>query len=377
MGRLIRLHKRGGEVLFYDQSRRGGISGMRSAFADLQNLKVRGKVVALVGGISVLHDGDWTQEAHHQLSSLLNASPIARLYTTGSYMQYVTKHLNVAPIKHSEDLDELAMLLVNDIEPGDLLFIIGSAYLYLGRVAERVQQLLKDGGGESHVPPALPKPPLYRMLLAYQDVAKGMTAAKASASHGVHFSDYQESLKHHASLLDFRASLLLSFFDCLSSLLPAIRPMVLVNAEIADTNFKTYVLTKQFCRSWFNNFDKNVNLPAKQLFGSFFDFGDPELLLHVQVATYNLHIGFVRCHRIGHAYVPGSMSEALASQVEARMVAKGIKDLKYRKWGPQWLSVDLGYFIDPTRFDVFSTMAEKAESALFKQKIQPMLELLL
>jgi len=375
MGRLIRLHKQGGEVLFYDQSRRGGISGMRSAFADIGNIKVRGKVVALVGGISVLHDSDWTKEAHSQLANLINASPINRLYTTGNYMQYVTEHLHKQPIKHSEDLDELASLLVDDIESGDLLFIIGSAYLYLGRVAEKVQQLLKqDSGAARIVAPALPKSPVYRMLCAYQDVTKGVTAAKAVASYGVHYSDYQESLKRYSTFTDFRAALLADFFHRLDSLLSEIRPMTCVNAEMAATDFKTYVLTKQFCRSWFNNFDKNKNLPTKQLFGSFYDFGDPDLLLHVQVATLNLHIGFVRCHRTENGYVPSPMSEAESNQIVDRLMDKGIKNLKYRKWGAKWLSVDLGYFIEPTKPDVFMAMVETADSDMFTHKIRPLVE---
>lgn len=373
MGHLVRLYKHGKELLFYDQSRRGGISGMRSAFSDIANIKVRGKVVALVGGVSVLRDSDWTKEVHGQLAELINNSPINHLYTTGNYMQYVTEHLHKQPIKHSEDLEELARFLVNDIEPGDLLFIIGSAYLYLGRVAEKVQQLLKQGSGAVAVS-ASPKSPVYRMLCAYQDVAKGVTAAKAVASQGVHYSDYQESLKSYATFTDFRAVLLTDFFHRMDSLLPEIRPMTCVNAEMAATAFNRYVVSQQFCRRWFNNFDKNSNLPTKQLFGSFYDFGDPELLLHVQVATVNLHIGFVCCRRTENGYVPGSMSEAEANQIGARMVTKGIKDLKYRTWGAKWLSVDLGSFIELTKPNVFMAMAETVDSELFARKIRPLVE---
>ena len=37
MGRILRIPKRSGDVLFYDQSRRGAIEGVRSAFADIRN----------------------------------------------------------------------------------------------------------------------------------------------------------------------------------------------------------------------------------------------------------------------------------------------------------------------------------------------------
>jgi UDP-N-acetylmuramyl pentapeptide synthase len=145
MGRLLVIHKKSEDILFYDQSRRGGMHGMTSAFNDLKNFKVKGKIVALVGGISILKDSDWTKEAHCNLAGLINESRIARLYTTGNYMSYVLENLKDKSkhIKHSDNLDELAENLIADCENGDLLFIIGSAYLYLGRVAERILKKYK------------------------------------------------------------------------------------------------------------------------------------------------------------------------------------------------------------------------------------------
>lgn len=138
MGRVLKLHLGGGDAVFYDQSRRGGMHGMRSAFQDLAHLPVTGKVVALVGGISVKQDGDWTRQSHGELAQLINASRIDRLYTTGSYMDYVAAGLRQPDIlvRHSDDIEELAALLQAEMQPGDLLFIIGSAYLYLGRVSD-------------------------------------------------------------------------------------------------------------------------------------------------------------------------------------------------------------------------------------------------
>lgn len=145
MGRLLVIHKKSEDILFYDQSRRGGMHGMTSAFNDLKNFKVKGKIVALVGGISILKDSDWTKEAHSNLAGLINESRIARLYTTGNYMSYVLDNLKDKSIhiKHSDNLDELAENLIADCEHGDLLFIIGSAYLYLGRVAEKILKKYK------------------------------------------------------------------------------------------------------------------------------------------------------------------------------------------------------------------------------------------
>ena len=140
MGSVYRLNYQANSVLFYDQSRRGGIHGMKSAFNDLKNLNIKGKVIALIGGISVKKDSDWTKESHTMLSKMINDSSIDRLYTTGSFMNYVHENLDNQSVlvKHSDDLNELTSLLIEEFEDEDLLFIIGSAYLYLGRVSEKI-----------------------------------------------------------------------------------------------------------------------------------------------------------------------------------------------------------------------------------------------
>lgn len=140
MGRLLVIRKNKEDILFYDQSRRGAMHGMTSAFNDLKRFQVKGKIVALVGGISTLKESDWTREAHHILADLINESPISRLYTTGNFMEHVHENLRDKSIlvRHSDNLDELAENLVSDCGHGDLLFIIGNAYLYLGRVADAI-----------------------------------------------------------------------------------------------------------------------------------------------------------------------------------------------------------------------------------------------
>lgn len=154
MGRTLRLHLEGGDALFYDQSRRGGLHGMRAAFRDLDQFKAARRVVALVGGISIKKDGEWTRQAHAELAQLINASRIERLYTTGNYMDYVHAALQRPEIliAHSDDIESLADALVGELRPGDLLFMIGSAYLYLGRVSDIVLKRLRHSLAQTTEP---------------------------------------------------------------------------------------------------------------------------------------------------------------------------------------------------------------------------------
>ncbi len=144
MGQLFELHKGDARVMFYDQSRRGAIQGVRSAFGDLARLQVRGKTVALVGGISTKNDTDWTRESHVELGTLINESRISQLLTTGNFMHYVHDQLrdDITLVRHSDDINALAKALIDELEDGDLLFIIGNAYLYLGRVADAILRQL-------------------------------------------------------------------------------------------------------------------------------------------------------------------------------------------------------------------------------------------
>ena len=372
MGQISRLTKDGGEVLFYDQSRRGGISGMTSAFGDLQHIRPRGKVVALVGGISVLRDSDWTREVHQQLADLINQSPIDTLFTTGNYIDYVHAHLQRPVAKTSNDLEELSVLLAQAVQPGDLLFIIGSAYLYLGRVADRVRDILTNGYKPSttlianHL-----AAPSFRMLKVYESVASAVGAVKASASNGVTHTDYQAALKQYPDYAAYRGKLLQRLFDDLRQVLPTLHPMRCVDEDIRATDWATYVITSAFCRRWFNNLDKKPDVSSKQVFGRFFDFGDAQYLLHVNAATQNLHIGLVRCLREGDVLKPQAMSAEQAEDALLRYPGLRNSDVSHRNWGPKWLSRDLGRMIDLTNPESFLVAVDCENSPMFAQCIRP------
>lgn len=377
MGQVTRLQKGGGEVLFYDQSRRGGISGMRSAFADIARIKVPGRVIALVGGISVLRDSEWTQEAHGHLAGLINQSPITHLYTTGNYIGHVHAALQRPPIKSSNDLEELAQLLAAEVRPGDLLFIIGSAYLYLGRVAERVRDILSGRSAPTQtVGGDHPRATDYRLLKVYEAVASGTGAVKASATHGVPHADFQRSLKTHPDHAAFRGHLLQGFFEDLNRCLPALRPMRCVNQELAQTQWARYVATPAFCTRWFNNLDKRPNVNSKQVFGSFFDFGDPEHLLHVNAATSHWHIGLVRCKRVKGVLQPMPMDSAHALSLLDRYAGLRPLGAAFRGWGPGWLSIDLGPHLEASDPRVFLALVACDNQPIFFNQIRPFVQAL-
>ncbi len=141
MGQLLEIRKGDDQFLFYNQSRRGGgINSLVSSFQDLGNFECSGKIIALLGSMSVKEDKKHTFDLHKSTADLVNSSKIERLYTTGVYMDIIRDNLDDSSIfvKHSDDYPFLLNELLNELEDGDLLFIKGHASLNLARLAKMI-----------------------------------------------------------------------------------------------------------------------------------------------------------------------------------------------------------------------------------------------
>ncbi len=141
MGQLLELKRGDDRILLYNQSRRGGgINSITSAFADLKNFDVKGKVVALLGSMSVKEDEQNTLELHRDTAYEINNSKISRLYTTGVHMEIVRQYLDKPEIfvKHNDDFEALLEDLLAELEDGDLLFVKGHASLSMTRLVKKI-----------------------------------------------------------------------------------------------------------------------------------------------------------------------------------------------------------------------------------------------
>ncbi len=381
MGKILKLHKPEGEVLFYDQSRRGGINGMRSAFMDLDNFKITGKFVAVVGGVSVKKDSDWTRQAHSELAELINQSPISRLYTSGNFMTYVKDNLvnkNIF-VKHSDDLDELAKDIMSEIEPGDGLFIIGSAYLYLGRLSEKLLNFKFKSGFDNRIEKMnlseLAKVK-YNMLMVFHDIEKGKPIDNTLNNYQVTENEYKQWKQKYHNFTNFRGTMLISFFKQLEKILQSEFNFQCINQEIKDSGYHNSIINTDFSQRWFNNLDKIKSIKSKQLIGSFFGFDNPSYLFRVEVATLNLHVGFVKYERMGNKYIIHSMENSDQESLlnEYPETENHDNPLLIRKWGFGCLSLDCQSFIDITKAPIYSAMFDLQHSELYKQKILPLLK---
>ena len=184
------------------------------------------------------------------------------------------------------------------------------------------------------------------------------------------------SLKTHRDHAAFRGHLLQGFFEDLNRCLPALRPMRCVNKEMAASGWARHVVTPAFCARWFNNLDKRPGVNSKQVFGSFFDFGDPEHLLHVNAATSNLHLGLVRCRRVNDAYQPMPMDETQAQALLDKFPRLRSLGAAFRSWGPTWLSIDLGRHLEVSDPRVFLALVACDTQPVFFNHIRPFVQAL-
>ena len=377
MGQLLNIRKNSGDVTFYDQSRRGGIHGMRSAFKDMKNFNVKGKIVALVGGISTKKDSDWTREAHAQLAQMINESKIERLYTTGNYMEYVTNKLDNPDIfvKHSDDLNELAKSLYNEVQGGDLLFIIGNAYLYLGRVSDKILNFEDKSKYDPKIETLkLPKKELtkYKALIVSSEVEEGIDIKNSLDANNLSKKEYKPFASK--TFTQIRAEMLMHFFRSVDKYVGSFNSFKLVNKDVRKTGNEANVYNEEFCSRWFNNLDKKQGIQKKEFFGSFYFFGDERYLLHIEVATLYLHVGFVKYQIQNKKFQLQKMNEDDFKDIKKKYDFK-IDSItpRVRKWGLHWYSYNTKRIIDVTKADNFVLMDNFKKSAFNKEFITPLL----
>ena len=383
MGSVYSIAKDQGTFLFYDQSRRSSISGVRSVFKDIENLTVKGKVVALFGSVSSVKMNEWTDSYHRELADLINGSCISRLYTTGPNMDIVYEQLDNKSllVKHSDDFDDLYKSIMRDLGPDDVLVIQGYYRLNLADIAGRVinynpAENLSDEsvllGLENN------RNTRYSALLFLKDVEDGVNADVSRRVHKLTAADVRVLKDSDMNFRNYRGRLLTQFFSDLDTVLPSQWGIHCINDAIKRSGMPMVIHNPSFCERWFNNLDKIAGLPKKQLFGSFYDFGDSKFILHVMAGSTNLHIGLVKYSKKEHKYITEKMdSDDVAAVLEryGRPLPKSLK-MEERRWGFGWTTIDCGEFIDSCQPEVFSALYAVEHSEFFATFFKPLLGLL-
>lgn len=147
MGRLSRIAYQDGFLTFYDHSHRGSFLSFHSAMLDLALLSPGkgGRKTAVIG--HMLNLGEQTIRAHEKLAELIEQAGIDRLYTVGEFMKHTHDKLHDKSIlvRHADSYQELENEFLEDLHPGDLIFMKGNHRVWLKYLAAKLYRL-----GEVH-----------------------------------------------------------------------------------------------------------------------------------------------------------------------------------------------------------------------------------
>jgi hypothetical protein len=282
-------------------------------------------------------------------------------------------------VAHSDDHRKLFRYLISDLKAGDLLVIQGYMRLNLDRIAAMIVNF-KD---TNKFDPAIHQTALdaagvlaYKKLLALEDLEKRDLPLAVRNRYELEDAIVHDLLRGGITFRQCRAAKLFTFFEQLGRLAVSEFALQCANNGLRQGGHENMIYTPNFCDSWFNNIDKIAGQPKKQLFGSFYAFGDRDYLFLVVVGSTNLHIGFAKYAEINGKYDLVAMAPADYEELLERFGHRLPEhiELKPRSWGKKWLTIDCGSFIDLSRPEVFAAMYDLEQSALYEKTIAPLLQ---
>lgn len=386
MGLIHKINIDDEKVLFYDQSRRASISGIRSAFKDLKNFNPKGKIVAFLGSISSVNENEWTKEYQEELAQLINDNPkISKLYTTGANMKFTYDNLDNKNIHimHSDDYNSLYRYIHSELKSGDLLFVMGYMRLQMDKFAKMVldnkltspfkSDILKYNLSDDNIKE-------YKELIILSQLDKKIPSYIISNYINTDIDTIEKIKVNSLSFREYRMNLLFSFFNDVNLILEKDYSMKSLNNEMISSGNDTYIFNSEFCNYWFNNIDKLVNTPKKQLFGTFYKIDNSDkYFLFVIVGTTNLHIGLGKYSKNGDKIEMLKLTKDDHDDINKiyglKLQKFGI-DFKSRSWGNQWVTIDCGGFINVINPNIYKQISNLKNSELYKNKFKVLLDTL-
>lgn len=207
-----------------------------------------------------------------------------------------------------------------------------------------------------------------RIVSVFKEIEAGISIDEACKRHVVSAETYNEWHHEYGNSRALQTSLLLRFFATVEKHLST-NKFRCVNDKID----KAHLYNEEYCRGWFGD-----NKYRKQLFGSFFHFGNDRHLLHVEVGSKNLHLGIVKYAAHDGVYKIAAMTAdecaALVSDYKPKL-PEHLK-LEARSWGHKWCSIDCGDFQDLSQHETFRAMFDFGNSRLLKEQFLPFLTVL-
>lgn len=180
-----------------------------------------------------------------------------------------------------------------------------------------------------------------QIVSVFKDLKNGVTLQETLFLNNIKIEKFYDYYAKFNNLENFEGDVLFNFFQTIDNTNQCVNEKI-INASI-------YNLEK--CIKWFKNDKYKI-----QMFGTFIFINNSNFLLHIEVGTKNLHIGFVKYIKIEESYKIEKLSEEEFVYIKSKLE---IDDLNYRNWGYNWCSIDLGEFIDLSLIDKYQVLSFK------------------
>ncbi len=237
-----------------------------------------------------------------------------------------------------------------------------SMYPFLEGGHQLVQKLRKSGDLYRILRNHLSDSKEEKILSVFKEIESGVAIQLSLLKHNVEFDTFLDFYNKYATLQKFQGELLYQFFGHINLFLKNEMKFSLADEKIRNRS----IYTRDKTIDWFSS-----KINKHQIFGTFINFGHPFLLIHMQVGSKNLHIGFVKYETIDDNYliVPLKMDD-----LKTILYKTEIKKLAYRAWSEGWCSIDCGQYDDLSQTDKLATLTNFIQTDWYNEVLNPLIQ---
>ena len=195
-----------------------------------------------------------------------------------------------------------------------------------------------------------------RIIATFMDLENGYTLEDSLKRHDISKEVFEEYSLNYKTLSNFQGFILHDFFESIKNYIEFKTHFEIVNVQ----NKSLYSM--DYCIDWFSQ-----NKLKKQMFGIYIDFHHPLYLLHIEVGTKNLHIGFTKYKKENNLFyiIPMHFNDFETIQRYNKYLNSHIK-LENRNWGNIWCSIDCGDYSDLSHRETFLSLTNFEDGKFYK-----------
>ncbi|WP_455757817.1 alpha/beta hydrolase family protein [Sulfurimonas sp.] len=231
-------------------------------------------------------------------------------------------------------------------------------YSYEDGGHQLVQLLRKNGDLYRILRNTLTSITIDRIVSIFKDIEIGFNEKEAVLRYNISNSLFFKYKNKYKNIMNLQGTILKRFFDKIFIQVFDENDMFVI---VDDKIINRPIYSLDLCKQWFENNPKKL-----QMFGTYLYFGDENYLLHFEVGTKNLHIGFVKYSDENNKFKVIAMSNEDFNIILDKYVSYEDKKLEFRNWGNIWCSIDCGEVYDLSYKNQCDILVDLKKSDLYR-----------